>query len=168
MWRVEHERFSNVWNLNLAGADEGKHLCAAAHCVLVIPVTPPHIVIVRLAPTLSHLLTLHSVAPCSCYSCYTSSYWFGTHSHPVTNPCTFPVTPSHIECETRAHPVTPSSTVSIFFIRDRPTRMILIIFQPCNYGFASSWPNPLIWIICKQMLRQTIFYATLWSWQLSF
>ena len=108
MWRVEHEWFSNVWNLNLAGAHEGKHLCAAAHCVLVIPVTPPHIVSVRLAPTLSHC-----VASCSCYSCYTSSYWFGTHCHPVRNPCTFPVTPSHIECETRAHPVTPSCTLSL-------------------------------------------------------
>ena len=32
-------------------------MCAAAHCVLVIPVTPPHIVSVRLAPTLSVSVT---------------------------------------------------------------------------------------------------------------
>ena len=95
MWRVEHERFSNVWNLNLARADEGKHLCAAAHCVLVIPVTPPQIVIVRLAPTLSHLLALcpsmfllfllhlliliwDSLLPNNKslhFSCYTSPHW---------------------------------------------------------------------------------------------
>ena len=57
----------------------------------------------------------------------------------------------------------------IFFVRDRPTQMILIIFQQIAImALQAAGPTHLSGWYAKKMSRQTIIFATDRPWQLLF